>query len=405
VSYSGRKRVYSVHLVLLAFVVATLVGVERLAHLDWCRDDAVLIKWLRLPKWPVRKVFSAALQSLGESSRVRLEALVGDFGLQGLEGVTSVVVDVDSTAIVDYGRAEGAKYGYCGKGRNRRRHYPLVASVAETRAVIGVRYRGGDAIDADELVAFFTFIADRVHAQLGKECKIVFRADSGMWSNALSSWMRKHGHTFILSFPMRPDVKGALLTSVWADDDDDDQLGFTVVDGAKLGLAGLRVVGIRRRDDDPENPAQGKLVKGCHAFRYQALITDLPWEAKDAWRFYNHRADCERVFRVGKQALALGHLVGHDYDANAAAFLLRMLAFNLDLMFQRRADAVAQAAGRKVRKVGIEWRQFRFYCSPGRLLLEHSRWVLRVPTNDLLWRTWQYYSPLIERTSSVGVAM
>lgn len=34
---------------------------------------------------------------------------------------------------------------------------------------------------------------------------------------------------------------------------------------------------------------------------YQSLLTSEDWEPRDVWRFYNHRADCERVFRVGKQ--------------------------------------------------------------------------------------------------------
>ena len=57
----GRRRVYPVHLVLYAFVMGALLGVQRLAHLDWLRGDAVVLKFLRLPSWPVRKVFSKAL--------------------------------------------------------------------------------------------------------------------------------------------------------------------------------------------------------------------------------------------------------------------------------------------------------------------------------------------------------
>ena len=38
-----------------------LAGVHRLAQLEWLRGDAVLLKFLRLPRWPVRKVFAKAL--------------------------------------------------------------------------------------------------------------------------------------------------------------------------------------------------------------------------------------------------------------------------------------------------------------------------------------------------------
>jgi len=52
VDYQGRKRKYAIHHVLFAFLVGALRGVERMAHLEWPRGDAVLVKFLRLPSWP-----------------------------------------------------------------------------------------------------------------------------------------------------------------------------------------------------------------------------------------------------------------------------------------------------------------------------------------------------------------
>ena len=57
----ARRRTHAIPLVLHAFVAGSLAGVERMAHLDWLRDDVVLLKYLRLGSWPVRKVFSTAL--------------------------------------------------------------------------------------------------------------------------------------------------------------------------------------------------------------------------------------------------------------------------------------------------------------------------------------------------------
>ena len=152
VRYRGRRRLYAPHLVLFGFVVGVLVGVERMAHLEWLRDDAVLLKWLRLPSWPVRKVFSGALENLGDAGRTRLEAFVGEIGVATLPPHTgSVVIDIDPTALVDYGTAEGSKFGYCGKGRRRRRHFPIVASIAQTRAVLAATCRGGEQLKSAEL--------------------------------------------------------------------------------------------------------------------------------------------------------------------------------------------------------------------------------------------------------------
>ena len=74
VGWVGRKRVHPTHLVLLAFVVGALAGVERMAHLDEAlRGDPVLVKFLRLASWPVRKVFAGALASSTAGSSVSMK--------------------------------------------------------------------------------------------------------------------------------------------------------------------------------------------------------------------------------------------------------------------------------------------------------------------------------------------
>ena len=90
---------------LFAFIVAALVGTERLAHLDWLGDDVVLLKFLRLTSWPVRKVFSVALAGLSDAGVVRLEQLVADVARRTLRVTDSVVVDIDNTAVIDHGSA------------------------------------------------------------------------------------------------------------------------------------------------------------------------------------------------------------------------------------------------------------------------------------------------------------
>jgi len=139
----GRARRYPVHLVLYAFLVGSLLGVAKLAHLEWLRGDAVVEKFIRLPAWPVRKVFSQALEHVSAAGVIALTGLLSNFGLRSLAGRSSVVLDFDSTALRCFGLQEKAAFGYCGKGRNRRRHHPLVGSVAETRAVINAKYRDG----------------------------------------------------------------------------------------------------------------------------------------------------------------------------------------------------------------------------------------------------------------------
>jgi hypothetical protein len=391
----ARRRVHGVHLVLFAFVVGALGGVQRLAHLEWMKDDIVLLKYLRLGSWPVRKVFSAALASVSDAGVKGLELLVGAIGLSSLVGSKSIVVDIDNTAIVSHGTAEDAMFGYCGKGRRRRRHYPIVASVAENRAVVMAQYRDGSEMTAADHVNFFGAVANRVTNVLGSECRITFRGDSGFWSAAVARWMDESGFKFTFVLPMYAGLKLRLAETAFEAMTDDEDIEFARLssEGLGIGHAGLVVAVIRRRVHDQSAPPQGKTIDWSPGWRYQAIITNNDWSAADIWRFYNYRAECERVFRIGKQCLGLANLVGHAFRANEVAFLLRLLAYNADIAFQEDCASRARRRDMPVARVGLEWRQIRFYLSPGRFLREHSRWILRTPVNIKLAELWAFYGP------------
>jgi len=344
-----RRRTYAVHHVLFAFLAGALAGAHRLSHLEWFRDDAVLLKFLRLPRWPVRKVFSKALAGVDGRGVSALQDLVAEVGLAPLAGRTSGVVDLDSSAIVSFGRQEGTRFGYSGKGRHRRRHHPLVASIAETRAVVHADYRDGSAISADEAIAFLDKTLARVRDGFAPGARLFVRADSGFWSRAMGEWLFDQELDFSFSLPLRAGVKLMLRNTCWKGLDGDPDIQLTVLPGERLGMdPRLRVVGIRRRVHDAKAPPQGKRIEGCSRWRYQAIVTSMSGEPYDLWRFYNDRGDCERVFRTARQALGMGCLIGQSLRANEVAFLLRLLAFNADLRFQAHAEDRARADRRPV---------------------------------------------------------
>ncbi len=390
----GKRRVFPQHLVLFAFLVGAVAGVHRLAHIEWLRGDAVLLKFLRLPRWPVRKVFAVALASVSDRGVQALRELIARVGLTPLRGRTEAVIDMDSSAIVTFGNQEGALFGYNGKGRNRRRHHPLVASVAESRAVIHADYRDGSAIDAAEAIRFVERSLAVLRGYLAPKAKVTLRADSGFWSRKIGSWLLDQGIPFVFSLPLHAGVKLMLRGARWRGLDGDPDIQVVALPGARFGMdPRLRVLGIRRGVFDPKAPPQGKPIPGCPGWRYQALVTNMEGEPEDLWRFYNGRADCERVFKVARGALGMGRLIAHKLRANETAFLLRVLAFNADLRFQAYAEARARAEERAPLHIGLIARQRRFFTAAGRLLRHHGRWVLRIRPNTVVMDMWRFYAP------------
>lgn len=403
----GRARRHPVHRVLFAFLVASLLGVWRLAHLEDLGHDAVLLKFLRFGSWPVRRVFASALGTITDAGVAALTQLVAKTALRSVAGESSVILDFDSTVLRCFGQQEGAQFGYCGKGRNRRRHHPLVASIAASRAVIHARYRDGSGIDEEEARAFMADAVARARATVPGP--ISLRADSGFWSKGMGEWLLRENLPFAFSIPLYTTLKvqlwGATFTPipphepVPADlEDDETDLGEEEIEvaelgGAALGLdARLRIIVIRRRVHDPKAPPPGKVVQGSDDWRYQAIVTSLDWEPLDVWRFYNDRGDAERVFKAGKHALGLGWLVSHDFRANEVAFLLRALAWNADVLFQQAATREAERREAPVVRLGIQARQQYLYRLAGRLLRDSGKWVLRLPVSPRVEQLWRFYA-------------
>jgi hypothetical protein len=394
VQYDGRGRKYGIHLLLFAFMVGALGGVERMAHLEWLKGDSVVEKFLRLPSWPVRKVFAKALGGLSNGALARLQDLLTLVGTWSLGKPEELVVDFDSTTLVCFGEQEGALFGYCGKGRNRRRHHPLVASVAQSRAVVNAWYRDGSAVEAPETIAFFADTLKRLGAWFSG-VPVTIRADAGFWSKTLAAWLLGLGVPFFFAYPLSPGLKLRLMPVAFEPQPDDPDVETASLPGPEVGLDDrIRVVVVRRVVHDRKAPPPGKVIDWSPDYRYQAIVTsETDWDPVDIWRFYNGRGDCERVFKTGKHALALSHLVGHDFKANQVAFLLRLIALDADLLFQQHVEGRAIAHKRPARREGLQSRQFRFYNSPGRLLREHGQWVLRVAKGTWVRQLWQFYGP------------
>jgi hypothetical protein len=154
-------------------------------------------------------VFSEGLASVSDAGVIALSHLLTSLGLLSIAGREEAVLDFDSTALVCFGTQEGAKFGYCGKGRNRRRHHPLVASVAETRAVVHATYRDGSGIDEKEAIAFMREAHARVREKVTGT--ISMRADAGFWSKAMGTWLLEQGIPFAFAMPLLASLKLLLM--------------------------------------------------------------------------------------------------------------------------------------------------------------------------------------------------
>jgi hypothetical protein len=389
---SVKNKKFKIEHTFLSFMLLSLGGVHKLTQMEHFRNDPGLRRILRLPKLPSRKVYASALRAVDPQVVKELTALLTRFGCATIPKDSDYILDFDTTSLVAYGTQEGTRFGYIGKGRNRRRYHPIVASIGESGATVNARFRDGSAMKAREQLDFVEESVKLADAQTGGKLSAV-RGDAGFFSREVLETLCSKQIRFTIVHPMNSQVKLGLWNIVMKPMEDDPDVSLGQIKGEFFGYPeGVRVVIIRRALHNEKEPPQGKKIDFDPCGRYQAITTNLPadYDEHDVWNFYNHRAQCERVFRDGKQSLGLGWLVGQSQVANEVAFLLRLLARNLDMLFHQYSKSEAKSKKDTV-DVGLGYRQTRYYRQPGRLVNRKGRILLRVRPEKLVRKLFGFY--------------
>ena len=94
-----------------------------------------------------------------------------------------------------------------------------------------------------------------------------------------------------------------------------------------------RFVAIRR--PQPEEPTAQLTLFKLGKYHYQVLVTNLPLQPLNLWRFYNDRAGVELLIKQLKGEYALGSIPTRHFLANETFFHLLLLAYNLINWFKR----------------------------------------------------------------------
>jgi hypothetical protein len=113
-----------------------------------------------------------------------------------------------------------------------------------------------------------------------------------------------------------------------------------------------RFVVVRR--PQPEEPTAQLTLFKLGKYHYQVLVTNLPLQPLNLWRFYNDRAGVELLIKQLKGDYALGSIPTRHFFANETAFHLLLLAYNLVNWFKRLClpptfqSAILQTLRRKI---------------------------------------------------------
>jgi hypothetical protein len=306
-------------------------GIEAMAH------DALFIR-LAGGYVPSVDILYDDLERFGAPELVTLEQFMAEQTLGRLRRLKPriVHVDIDTTVTVLFGTQEGALPGPNPRYHGRPSYHPMLARVAEVDGLCGAVLRPGDRGFGDEDVPAVVSWLQRVREAVGPDCLIRVRIDAAGDCTALMQALQTLGVLYYTKARITPDLASAIaLRTVWKSTDHDAfgkptrQSTTVMFQRGEWNKSGLmpRVVAVRSRERD-----NGKQVFLWQDLDYTVqcwLTNDEQATEEEVAAIYNDRAGIEPLIGELKSAWCIGKAPSAVFDANHAAFLIKLLAHNL----------------------------------------------------------------------------
>jgi hypothetical protein len=358
-----------------------LLGLERIWHFEELEEEPMLCAKRGRRKLPDYTLLYRELARFDTQEKVGRLRWIGEKLIrQALAQQQGAVLDMDSTVETLYGHQQGAKVGPNPHKRGRPSYHPLVCRERQSGLVVNTRLRPGDTGCATDAVSFLIQSGARLPRWLRR--KLLVCADRGFDCEAVYGCCEKRGWHYVIKLRVTADLALQIwhhaLRGRWRTIESEDDT--VVVEVAEILFQrqcwsrSRRVVISRRKD--AQNP-QGHLWDTL-GYNYSAYVSDLEWAAEDICTLYDQRGEVEKTIYELKEDFSIGRVPTQFFLANWADLELKILAFNLLVLYQR------QALGYCVLHRAKTLRR-RVIALAGQLIRTGGRWVLKLAA---AWR-WQ----------------
>jgi len=329
----------STHLVVLV-IGLLVVGARRLGHLRYLADDSLFARLCGLNRIPSDRTVVNWLKQFTQTSlralaRLNSELLYEQIGELALRRLT---IDLDGTVIRTGGKVAWAARGFNPHHPKDPSYYPLLAHLAQTGHILGLKNRPGNVHDSKGAERFVRELIGEMRASLGRAVRLEFRMDAAFFQQNLLKLLTRLGCFYAVKLPFCKwtGVKALIAArSRWTAVAADIDCFETQLALAAWGLA-LRVVVYRKRvhHPSPKNYQLDLFSPDDGYFEYSAVATNLTLTPRALWYFAAGRGAQEKTFAELKGEFALDVVPTNHYGANSAWLQLSVLAHNLMRSFQ-----------------------------------------------------------------------
>lgn len=379
---TSARVVYPIHCQMQLLLDAAVAGARRVFDVEHMAPDPVFTH-LAGGSVPSIDTLYDDLRRFDAQALDDLEDLVMDQGLLPLRDVrhAELTVDIDTTVTPLFGRQQGALPGPNPRYRGRPSYHPLLIRLAETDTIIAARLRPGDRGFGEADVEDVVCCLEKLH-RAAPESIVTVRIDAAGDCASVLNAIDKSGGYFVVKARQTANLLSAVArTKKWTTVDHDAsgraerQVAWVEFQREDWAKDKFRVLAVRTTEREI-----GKQVYLWDDLDYsvQLYITnDRDRDADTLARLYDKRAGIEPRIGELKNDFGIGKVSSEAFDANEAAFLLKVLAYNL----VRRWVASMRIPIESWRAC---WVRHACICIPARLVRTGGRAVLRLAPRPMM---------------------
>jgi hypothetical protein len=397
----------------IAFIAMIFAGAERFSHLVYLGDKEVLAKVFGVRRLP--DAATTLTRMFNKLQTVKAADILSRNVWEYLSGIIpwkAIVEDwltFDSSVLPRYGEQEGAKRGYNPAKHGRPSHSPLLAFLNRSKYVIHLWNRSGNVASWNNILAFFDASYERIHARI-KVLGVI--ADSGFYLKPFIEKLENEQLAYIIAVRLiRPLQRQIYCLTDWRQ----IAKGLSVSEFFFMHpLWGKeRRYIVVRQDITRRKKAMGKtLPLFAHEFeireyRYSAWITNSHEAPYEVWTRAKPRANDENTIKELKEDFALGGFSMKKFYAVEAAMMLRVLVYNLFVLFRH------EFLAKKEKRQRLITLRYKYFVLPAQLGTDGREAVLRISArarkvrsklSSLFARINQYIPSLDLNCTAVGTS-
>jgi hypothetical protein len=367
-----------VHGKTIAFIAMIFAGAERFSHLVYLGNKEVLAQIFGVKRLPdaattLTRMFNK-LKSMRTAEVLSRNLWVYLSSLIPWDRIQEDWLTFDSSVLPRFGEQEGAKKGYNPAKHGRPSHHPLLAFLNRGKYVIHVWNRSGNVMSWNNILAFFADSYERIHTRI-KVLGII--ADSGFYLKQFIEKLEEEDLTYIIAVRLiRPLQRQIYALTNWKE----ITKGLAVSEFSFMHLlwGKERRYIVVRQNIIRRKKAMGKTLPlfanevDLKDYRFSVWITNSKEGPYEVWTMCKPRANDENTIKELKEDFALGGFSMKRFYAVEAAMVLRVLAYNLFVLFRQ------EFLGRKEKKQHLKTLRYKYFVLPGQMGSDGREAVLRI---------------------------